>query len=335
MNAPRTLTLVLPFAPDEREAHDRLVAAACALHAQGGWAALEVLQLAPPAAAAPALGSGEALAWYEVGNPHVAADNEAETLVRLARAALANPALAGDRRRLLVWPAGPLGEEAAALLASELGAAALGRCTSLAADGGAVVATRAAFGGRLELRLRCEAPVACAAWRPQGSVPAVQALPAARIHPVPVDIEAPPARDVEALHSADGQARLDGARLVVSGGRGMAGPDGFELLGRIAASLGGAVGGSLPAVDAGWVPVARQVGQSGRFVSPRSYFAVGISGTPQHLAGVAGTARIVAVNKDPHAPIFAVADVGVVADWRELLPLLAQRLEALRAAGPG
>lgn len=335
MKAPRTLTLVLPFAPDEREAHERLVAAACALHAQGGWAALEVLQLVPAAAAAPAFGAGAALAWYEVRNPHVAADNEAETLVRLARAALATAGLAGDRPRLVVWPAGPLGEEAAALLAADLGAAALGRCTSVGADGGAVIASRAAFGGRVEVHLRCEAQLACAAWRPQGSVPPVQALPAARIHPVAVDIEAPPGREIEALHSADGQARLDGARLVVSGGRGMAGPEGFALLGRIAASLGGAVGGSLPAVDAGWVPVARQVGQSGRFVSPRLYFAVGISGTPQHLAGVAGTARIVAVNQDPDAPIFAVADVGVVADWRDLVPLLAQRLEALRATGPG
>jgi electron transfer flavoprotein alpha subunit len=95
--------------------------------------------------------------------------------------------------------------------------------------------------------------------------------------------------------------------------------------------VGAALGGSLPAVDAGWVPVARQVGQSGRFVSPRLYFAVGISGTPQHLAGVAGTTRIVALNQDPDAPIFNLADVGVVADWRELLPLLAERLDAAAA----
>lgn len=333
MNAQCTLTVVLPFAPDEREAHERLVAAACALHGQGGWAALEVLQLVTATAAAPAVGNGDALARYEVSNPHVAADNEAETLARLARAALATAGLAGDGPRLVVWPAGPVGEEAAALLAADLGAAALGRCTSLGADAGAVTASRAVFGGRLEVQLRCEARLACAAWRPQGSVPPVQALPANRIRQLAVEIEAPPVPETEALHSADGLARLDGARLVVSGGRGMAGLEGFEQLGRIAASLGGAVGGSLPAVDAGWVPVARQVGQSGRFVSPRLYFAVGISGTPQHLAGVAGSARIVAVNRDPDAPIFGVADVGVVADWQELLPLLAQQLEARRAGG--
>lgn len=141
---------------------------------------------------------------------------------------------------------------------------------------------------------------------------ALQPLPAARVQRVVIEVKAAAEPDTEPLHSADGQVRLEGARLVVSGGRGMAGPQGFAALTRIAESLGGALGGSLPAVDAGWVPVARQVGQSG--------------------AGVAGTTRIVAVNQDPEAPIFAVADVGVVADWRELLPLLTQHLESTRTA---
>lgn len=119
--------------------------------------------------------------------------------------------------------------------------------------------------------------------------------------------------------TADKMPALEGARLVVSGGRGMQGEAGFALLGRIAGQLGAALGGSLPTVDAGWVPVARQIGQSGKFVSPRIYFTVGVSGTPQHMAGVSADSRIIAVNKDPSAPIFARADVGVVAEWQDLL----------------
>ena len=95
--------------------------------------------------------------------------------------------------------------------------------------------------------------------------------------------------------------------------------------------MGAALGGSLPTVDAGWVPVARQIGQSGKFVSPKVYFTVGISGTPQHLAGVSTDSRIIAINKDPEASIFARAEVGVVAEWQALLPLLIAELDAAAA----
>ena len=91
----------------------------------------------------------------------------------------------------------------------------------------------------------------------------------------------------------------------------------------------GVGGGSLPAVDAGWVPVARQIGQSGKYIAPEVYVAVGISGTPQHLAGVGLETRILAINRDAEADIFRVAEIGVVADWQEVLPRL---IEALRAS---
>jgi electron transfer flavoprotein alpha subunit len=330
MNAPRVLTIVLPFAPEEKEAHDRLVAAACALHAQGGWPSLQLLQLSPPGAAVQPCAAGDALHWWNVVHPHADVKADAETLARVAAAALATPALASQESRLIVWPAGALTEEAAALLGADIGAAVLGRCSSFAIDGDGVQARRAAFGGRLDVDLRSTSALCCAVWRPQGEVPALGAVDAARVHLLEVEVAPCTEPVVEVLHEADGQARLEGARLVVSGGRGMAGPEGFMLLSRVAAALGAALGGSLPAVDAGWVPVARQVGQSGRFVSPRLYVAVGISGTPQHLAGIATGTRIIAVNSDPEAPIFSVAEVGVVADWQQLLPALAQRLESAR-----
>lgn len=129
----------------------------------------------------------------------------------------------------------------------------------------------------------------------------------------------------------DQQVSLESAQAVIGGGRGLD-PEAFVQLERIAAALGGAVSASLPAVDLGLAPVARQVGQSGKFVNPLVYFAAGMSGTPQHFAGVGARARIIAVNSDGDAPIFGFAEAGAVADARELLPLLADALEQKKQA---
>ncbi len=120
---------------------------------------------------------------------------------------------------------------------------------------------------------------------------------------------------------ADG-ATLERAAVVVAGGRGLGGPDGFELLEQLAEALGGAVGASMPAVEAGWYPRLAQIGQSGTTVSPRVYIACGISGAMQHTVGMESSEAIVAVNTDPRAPIFRFCDVGVVADAREFVPRL-------------
>jgi electron transfer flavoprotein alpha subunit len=128
---------------------------------------------------------------------------------------------------------------------------------------------------------------------------------------------------------ADQSVSLEGARIVIGGGRGLD-PAGFAELERIAAALGAAVGASLPEVDLGLAPVARQVGQSGKFVNPAIYFAAGMSGTPQHFAGVGQAARILAVNIDADAPIFSFAEAGVAGDARQLLPLLADALDRLK-----
>lgn len=124
---------------------------------------------------------------------------------------------------------------------------------------------------------------------------------------------------------AGGDPPLEAARVVVSGGRGLDADD-FARLRDLAVRLDGALGGSLPAVDLGLVPVSRQIGQSGKFVTPDVYLAVGISGTPQHLAGIGAATRIIAINKDAGAAIFRFAQAGAVGDAKQILPRLVEAL---------
>jgi len=127
---------------------------------------------------------------------------------------------------------------------------------------------------------------------------------------------------------------IEKAEIIVSVGRGVGGPDGVKLAEKLASLLGGVVAGSRKAVDAGWIPPERQVGQTGKSVKPVLYIAIGISGAAQHMIGVREAGRIVAINIDPEAPIFRQADYGVVGDFREIVPALIEELERLKREGP-
>jgi electron transfer flavoprotein alpha subunit len=123
--------------------------------------------------------------------------------------------------------------------------------------------------------------------------------------------------------------RLEDAEIIVSGGRGMGGSEGFKELEKVGKLLNGAVGGSRVAVDNGWIPTSHQIGLTGTIVAPRVYIAVGISGASQHMTGCARSQRIIAINKDAAAPIFKQAHFGVVGDWKAVLPAFVEKLKEL------
>ena len=128
---------------------------------------------------------------------------------------------------------------------------------------------------------------------------------------------------IETIHEEGEKVDLEGAEIIVSGGRGLGGPEGFETtIKPLADALGGVVGSSRAAVDAGWIPHSHQVGQTGKTVGPKLYVACGISGAIQHLAGMSGSDFIVCINKDVEAPIFGVADLGVVGNLYDVVPAL-------------
>ena len=232
------------------------------------------------------------------------------------------------------------GRDLAPRVASALHTGLTADCTGLEMDSqtGELIWTRPAFGGNLM------AMILCPDHRPQmGTVrPGVfQKRPFDRTATgkiIPEKIHIPPeqirTRLVEQIKEVSQQVDLEGAEIIVAAGRGIGGPQHLELIERLAKALGATVAVSRAVVDAGWMPHAYQVGQTGKNVSPKLYIACGISGAIQHTSGISGADYIVAINKDPDAPIFKIADWAIVGDLFEIIPPLIAAIEESRSSAP-
>jgi electron transfer flavoprotein alpha subunit len=211
-----------------------------------------------------------------------------------------------------------LGKDVAARLSARLNAPLAMDCVDVRADGDRIVATRPMYGGKV---------LADVTIRPR-AMEAVAAQGAGEVEKVAVSLDGTTLSLVE-KHMETGKIELTEADVVVTGGRGMGGDD-FAVVEALAKALGGAVGASRSAVDEGWRPVSDQVGQTGKVVAPNLYIACGVSGAIQHLAGMASSRVVVAINKDPEAPIFSKCDFGIVGDLFEVIPALTAEIEKLK-----
>jgi electron transfer flavoprotein alpha subunit len=228
-----------------------------------------------------------------------------------------------------LFPATSLGRDLAPRVAARMGVEYLSEVTSLEVEGGQVVATRPKYAGKLNARVTVTGKPAVLALRPNSFNPA-ENVKAGTVEPLAVSLEgADFGVIVREIRAAAGE-KMDVAEapVIVAGGRGLGSAENFKILEDLADAFHGraTVGASRAVVDAGWRPHAEQVGQTGKTVSPTLYFAVGISGAIQHLAGMRSSRYIVAINKDPEAPIFKVADYGIVGDLNQIIPRLAEEV---------
>ncbi|MEX2431502.1 MAG: electron transfer flavoprotein subunit alpha/FixB family protein [Dehalococcoidia bacterium] len=218
-------------------------------------------------------------------------------------------------------------------LAFRAGTALAQDCTELGVDSqGRLLASRPVYGGNAEATVACTRTPAVAALRPKAIDPLpADASRAGEVVQLDVAIDASVIRTkvVERVEQNAEGLRLEDAKVIVSGGRGLGGPEPFARLEELAVLLGGAVGASRAACDAGWVPANYQVGLTGKTVTPDLYIAIGISGASQHMAGCGSAKTIVAINKDTGANIFKEARFAVAGDWQKVLPAFMEQLHEL------
>lgn len=222
----------------------------------------------------------------------------------------------------VLFCADTVGRDLAPRLAHRLGGALVAEVVNFTVEGEKILWTRPVYGGKAMAVMCADRDIQVVTVRAHTFDPAVASGNTGEIVKLEVTLDPSTVatRIVERIQEAVEGIRLEDAKVVVAGGRGLGGPDGFKDLEALANVLGGTVGASRAACDAGWVPSSWQVGQTGKIVAPDIYIAIGISGASQHLAGIANAKVVVAINKDEEAPIFKRANYGIVADYKLALP---------------
>jgi electron transfer flavoprotein alpha subunit len=284
-----------------------------------------------------ALGPGASRAAAELGNYgarkiYVHEDNAFREVLASPAVELLARLIEKDKPDLVIFGMTYDGRDVASRLSARLGTALIANATDVTSKDGAWAIVSAMFGGSLLVTTvpRAKAPTLVLI-RPK----AVAAEPAGSASPPqvetltdPIDISKPAARVLRRETEKASGPKLEDATIIVSGGRGLGAPENFKLLDELAAELGAAVGASRAVVDAGWKPYAFQIGQTGKTVKPTVYIALGISGAMQHTVGMKGAKTIIAINKDPQAPIFKLADLGIVGDVHKIVPQLIQEVRS-------
>ncbi|MBU3742236.1 MAG: electron transfer flavoprotein subunit alpha/FixB family protein [Candidatus Kapabacteria bacterium] len=224
---------------------------------------------------------------------------------------------------VVLFGANATGKDVAPRVAVRLQAGLLADCTALHVEGSTLTATRPVYAGKATVVVSATTPVTVVTLRPNVFTAKQEQVDSVSTQQLS-DVSNAPARSsvVHDVVKNEGVLDVAEADMIVSGGRGIKGPEHFNLIEDLAKSLGAAVGASRAVVDAGWRPHREQVGQTGKTVSPNLYVACGISGAVQHLAGMSSSKYILAINKDKDAPIFKVADYGIVGDVFDVLPRL-------------
>jgi electron transfer flavoprotein alpha subunit len=293
-------------------------------------ASVDVLVLGPPGVA----DAAGRLAEYGADRILVAED-EAFDVYAPEAALRALGSIVGDGGcEAVLFPATARGKDLAPRAAARLGRPLATEVTDVSVEDGRPVVVRPQYAGKATARVAFRESPALISVRPNVFLPE-ESPGEGGVEEISVDPE-PTSHRFHPVETGD-REKLDVAEadIVVSGGRGMQGPENWHLIEDLADALGGgtALGASRAVVDAGWRPHEEQVGQTGKVVTPTLYFAIGISGAIQHLAGMRTSKVIVAVNKDPEAPIFEVADYGIVGDLFEVVPRLTEEIRELRSDG--
>ena len=285
------------------------------------------------------LGEGARAAADKVGaygatRAHVWESAEASDYATEPQTAAVVAAVEAAGASVLLYPADPFLSDVVARAAVRLGAGVVTDVTGLELDGDRVVATKAIFGGDMVSRCQVRGDrLQVLGIKANSFVAEESGGAAAEVVDLDVSLDdkARRARVVDIVEQeAGGRPEMTEASIIVAGGRGLGDAEGFELIEQLADALGGAVGASRAATDAGWYPHQHQIGQTGKTVSPQLYIGAGISGAIQHRAGMQTSQTIVVINKDPEAPIFSIADFGVVGDLHKVIPPLVEEIRKRR-----